>query len=42
MSTATPESTFLGVPSVRAEALAAGQADVAILGIRSGFRTPPG
>lgn len=40
MSTATPEPTFLGVPAAPADALTAGQADVAILGIPFGVPYP--
>lgn len=40
MSTTTPEPTFLGVPAAQADALAAGEADVAILGIPFGVPYP--
>jgi agmatinase len=40
MSTATPEPTFLGVPAAQVDALTAGQADVAILGIPFGVPYP--
>jgi agmatinase len=40
MSTPTHAATFLGVPSVRVDALAPGQADIAILGIPFGVPYP--